>query len=82
MTTKKSVKAFGGETEPVKSEQSELAEIAYRNTLQTVAQMRKVQREFYAEKTNKSEKQALLIEAKKLETSVDMRLASLGIVAI
>ncbi|MBI2097207.1 MAG: hypothetical protein HYT40_03635 [Candidatus Sungbacteria bacterium] len=45
--------------------------------LQLVAQMRKAQKAYF-----KSRKQADLVESKRLETAVDMKLAELGIKAV
>ena len=49
-----------------------------RNVLQTVAQMRKYQKEFFAAKDSETKKRCL-IESKKLEQAVDMRLSEFGI---
>jgi len=54
--------------------------LAYENTLKTVAQMRKLQRAFFNEK-QKELKQGHLIESKRLEAAVDLRLGELGIKA-
>lgn len=48
------------------------------NVLQTVAQMRKYQKEFFAAKDSETKKRCL-IESKKLEQAVDMRLSEFGI---
>ena len=48
-----------------------------RNVLRSVAQMRQAQVEYF-----KSKDRDVLIEAKKLEAAVDMRLATMGIKAV
>ena len=55
--------------------------LSYRNTLQTTAQMRRAQANFRKAKDSKT-LQACLLEAKRLETAVDMRLSQLEIKAI
>jgi hypothetical protein len=50
--------------------------LAYHNTLQTVAQMRKAQVEYFKNRTQEN-----LIAAKKLENAIDIRLGYLGIKA-
>lgn len=55
--------------------------IEMENTLQAVAQMRKAQTDYFRCKDNKR-KQDMLIEAKKLEAAVDMRLSQLEIKAV
>lgn len=52
-----------------------------RGTLQVVAQMRQAQRRFYAAR-EKGEKQNYLIDAKRLEAAVDVRLGIHGIEAV
>jgi hypothetical protein len=59
---------------------SDEMEIKLINTLQVVAQMRKAQSAFFTEK-DKALRQAHLIESKRLEAAVDLRLSELGIKA-
>ena len=50
--------------------------IKYKNILDSVAEMRRFQREYF-----KSRKQSDLVEAKRMEQSVDMRLSEIGLSA-
>lgn len=47
---------------------------AYKNTLDAVAEMRRLQKQYF-----KTKKPADLIEAKRMEQAVDMRLTELGL---
>jgi hypothetical protein len=76
---------FSGEpkkpdSDPLKAQDLSELEVKLINALQVVAQMRKAQSAFFTEK-EKMLKQAHLIESKRLEAAVDLRLSELGIKA-
>jgi len=62
---------------PVKANEESEMPIEVWNTLHTVAQMRKAQTEYFTTKDRSK-----LIDAKRLEAAVDMRLSTMGIKAI
>jgi hypothetical protein len=68
------------EPDPLTTQSLSELEVKLFNALQVVAQMRKAQSAFFTEK-EKMLKQAHLIESKRLEAAVDLRLSELGIKA-
>lgn len=55
--------------------------LSYRNALQTCAQLRKAQSNFYKARDGK-QREKFLVELRRLETAVDMRLSQLEIKAV